>query len=149
MRFPATRRDLFAGVIGGLLTAWPFARVDARAAGKKKHRKRKRKCERGTTRCGKSACCRAGQTCVSGQCVDAPIIPPACLSDAQCALGEICQDNVCVDGTIVAPECLANDQCAPGEICQNEVRVDGGTQAECQNANQGRCARLCPTLVGP
>jgi hypothetical protein len=103
-----------------------FAGADAEA---RKKGKNKKKCKKGTTKCGKKACCRADQTCVNGTCVD-DVEDPECVNDDQCAANEVCQNGVCVDDGN-QDECLSAFDCAGNEICLNGVCLCAFPNKDC------------------
>jgi hypothetical protein len=125
------RRAILQGLGASALAAvvGRFAGEDAEA---KKKGKKKKKCKKGTTKCGKKACCRADETCVNGKCVD-DVEDPECVNDDQCAANEVCQNGVCVDDGNPG-ECQDAGDCAANESCIDEVCVCDFPDKPCGNA---------------
>lgn len=61
-------------LLGTILAATGTASGVTAVAGKKK--KRKKRCKAPSTKCGKKACCQAGEVCDNGQCQAASTTPP-------------------------------------------------------------------------
>ena len=120
------------------------------------------------TGCQSAADCRAGEQCISGQCVGAPactssaqcganqqcvsgvcVTIAGCTSSAQCAAGEQCVSSACV----AIPACTSNAQCAAGEQCVAGVCVvvpACTSNAQCaagETCQRGTCIPTVPACT--
>ena len=69
--------------------------------------------------CDDENLCPEGQSCVEGQCFDAPA---ACVEDLDCGVGLVCLEGRCV--LPVEPACGVDADCAPGLICLDGACVE-------------------------
>lgn len=130
-------QTLGAGALAAVFGRFAAER-DAEAKKKRKNKKKKR-CKGNTTKCGKKACCRTDQTCVTGKCVAKGGVL-GCQSDADCRVNEVCENGTCVAEP--APECERTADCGSGKACLADTCVVvAGTcdAADDQCADEARC----------
>jgi hypothetical protein len=156
-----SRRGLLRGLAATLgLAAMSYP--GAAAAKKKRKNKnkgdKKKTCKGTTTKCGKKACCQAGQLCLSGTCVTGQGTCPAGADRCSGPLNIPCNDNdlcTCFRSTkgdthcgfapddTTCGDCAADTDCAafgPGAFCTGIFGDDC-----CSGDLKGFCVLPCPS----